>query len=169
MTRRKELLFPDAGIVVWDRRIPPDTRLAGSSPCVIAGVHRDQHLVLDLAALIQGFRARPFATVWRGAGAGIRKPPKEETAERKGAVRARAMGICGWRTARVRRGYSRRRSVLAEPVTADVFARGTARVCRVRGGRVRTGDIAQTSRSCSGAGLEAKAIDGARRDAWRRS
>jgi len=29
-TRRKELLFPDAGIVVGDRKIPPDTRLAGS-------------------------------------------------------------------------------------------------------------------------------------------
>ena len=105
-----------------------------------------------------------------GAGAGVRKPPKEETAGRKGAVGARPMGICGWRTGRVRRGGSRRRSVLAaEPTTADVFDRGTAQVCRVRSGRVRTGDIAQTSRSCSGAGLEAKAIDGARRDAWRRS
>src|SRR5271157_314836 len=53
-TRRKELLFPDAGIVVWDRRIPPDTRLAGSTPCLIVGVHRDQHFALDLAALIRG-------------------------------------------------------------------------------------------------------------------
>ena len=34
-TRRKELLFPDAGIVVRDRKIPPDTRLAGSTPCLI--------------------------------------------------------------------------------------------------------------------------------------
>src|SRR5271165_1864042 len=56
-TRHKELLFPDAGIVVRDRRIPPDTRLAGSSPCLITGVHRDQHLALDLPALIRGFRA----------------------------------------------------------------------------------------------------------------
>src|SRR5271157_6387726 len=55
-TRRKELLFPDAGIVVRDRRIPPDTRLAGSTPCLIVGVHRDQHFALDLAALIRGFR-----------------------------------------------------------------------------------------------------------------
>jgi hypothetical protein len=31
-TRRKELLFPDTGIVVRDLRIPPDTRLVGSSP-----------------------------------------------------------------------------------------------------------------------------------------
>src|SRR5271165_705477 len=55
-TRRKELLFPDAGIVVRDRRIPPDTRLAGSTPCLIVGVHRDQHLALDMVALIRGFR-----------------------------------------------------------------------------------------------------------------
>ena len=33
-TRRKELLFPDAGIVVRDHKIRPDTRLAGSSPCL---------------------------------------------------------------------------------------------------------------------------------------
>ena len=42
--------------MVRDRRIPPDTRLAGSTPCLIVGVHRDQHLALDMAALIRGFR-----------------------------------------------------------------------------------------------------------------
>ena len=36
--------------MVRDRRIPPDTRLAGSTPCLIVGVHRDQHLALDMAA-----------------------------------------------------------------------------------------------------------------------
>ena len=38
--------------MVRDRRIPPDTRLAGSTPCLIVGVHRDQHLALDMAALL---------------------------------------------------------------------------------------------------------------------
>ncbi len=27
-------LLPNAGIVVWDRKIPPDTRLAGSASCL---------------------------------------------------------------------------------------------------------------------------------------
>jgi hypothetical protein len=36
-------------------------------------------------------------------------------------------------------------------------------------GRGRTCDLAQASRSCSGARLEAEAIDGARRDLGRRS
>src|SRR5208337_1818265 len=94
-TRRKELLFPDAGIVVRDRRIPPDTRLAGSSPCLIVGVHRDQHFALDLAALIRGFRTpAPCGTVVRGVGPAFESLPKEETAGRKGAVRLRrSMGI----------------------------------------------------------------------------
>jgi len=74
--------FPDAGIVVWDRRIPPDTRLAGSTPCLIVGVHRDQHLALDMAALIRGFRAPALCDVGTAPGAGARKPPKEETAGR---------------------------------------------------------------------------------------
>src|SRR5271165_3566619 len=50
-TRRKELLFPDAGIVVRDHKIPPDTRLAGSSPCLTNGVRRDQQLAVDFRAL----------------------------------------------------------------------------------------------------------------------
>ena len=41
--------------------IPPDTRLAGSTPCLIVGVHRDQHLALDMAALIRDFGRWPFA------------------------------------------------------------------------------------------------------------
>jgi hypothetical protein len=35
---------------------------------------------------VKGFERRPFATVWRGAGVGVRKPPKKETAGRKGVV-----------------------------------------------------------------------------------
>ena len=170
-TRRKELLFPDAGIVVWDRRIPPDTRLAGSSPCVIARVHRDQHLVLDLAVLIRGFRAPALCDGGTGPGPALESLPRGKPRGGIGSVwRVRLWGFAGggglacdtvvaggaqsWRGNRRRRTFS-----MAE----------LARVCRVRSGRVRTADIAQTSRLCSGAGLEAKAIDGARRDAWRRS
>ena len=89
-TRRKELLFRDAGIVVWDRGIPPDTRLAGSTPCLIVGVHRDHHLALDLAALIRGFRTPALRDGRAASGAGVRKPPKEETAGRLGAGSAGA-------------------------------------------------------------------------------
>jgi len=53
--------------VVWDRRIPPDTRLAGSTPCLIVGVHRDHHFALDLAALIRGF---PTPALCGDGGAG---------------------------------------------------------------------------------------------------
>src|SRR5208282_3614975 len=78
-TRRKELLFPDAGIVVWDRRVPPDTRLAGSTPCLIVGVHRDQHFALDLAALIRGFRTPALcATVVRGSGPAFESLPRRK-------------------------------------------------------------------------------------------
>jgi hypothetical protein len=76
-TRRKELLFPDAGIVVRDLWIPPDTRLVGSSPCLIPGVHRDQHLALDSRALIRGFRAPALATV------GLRPGPAPESLPRR--------------------------------------------------------------------------------------
>jgi hypothetical protein len=79
-TRRKELLFPDAGIMVRDRRIPPDTRLAGSTPCLIPGVHRDHNLALDSPALIRGFRVPALCEGGTAPGAGARKPPKEETA-----------------------------------------------------------------------------------------
>ena len=45
------------------------------------------NLVVDLRALIRGFRTPALCgTVVRDAGAGVRKPPKEETAGRKGAV-----------------------------------------------------------------------------------
>ena len=47
------------------------------------------------------------------------------------------------------------------------FGREDARPWRGRGGRRRTGDLARTSASCSGARLEAKAMGGARREARR--
>ncbi len=94
-TRRKELLFPDAGIVVWDRRIPPDTRLAGSSPCLITGVHQDQHFALDLAALIRGFRTpAPCGMVVRGPGPAFESLPRRKARGGRGLCGgARAMGI----------------------------------------------------------------------------
>src|SRR5271166_1655334 len=111
-TRRKELLFPDAGIVVRDRRIPPDTRLAGSIPCLIVGVHRDHHFALDLAALIRGVSdAGPLRAGGAGCGAGVRKPPKEETAWRFGAGWAGAaygdFGVSDEALVRLRRPASR--------------------------------------------------------------
>jgi hypothetical protein len=35
-----------------------------------------------MSRMVKGFGRRPFATVERGAGAGVQKPPKEETAGR---------------------------------------------------------------------------------------
>src|SRR5271165_584412 len=94
-TRRKELLFPDAGIVVRDRRIPPDTRLAGSIPCLIVGVHRDHHFALDLAALIRGFRTPArYGPAVRGAGPAFESLPRRKPRGGSGQVgRARPMGI----------------------------------------------------------------------------
>src|SRR5271165_2566086 len=51
--------LPDVGIVVRDRMIPPDTRLAGSVPCLLRPeLAETKHLALDLRALIRGFRVR---------------------------------------------------------------------------------------------------------------
>jgi hypothetical protein len=48
--------LPDVGIVVRDRMIPPDTRLAGSVPCLLRPeLAETKHLALDLRALIRGF------------------------------------------------------------------------------------------------------------------
>src|SRR5271165_2689737 len=47
--------LPDVGIVVRDRMIPPDTRLAGSVPCLLRPeLAETKHLALDLRALIRG-------------------------------------------------------------------------------------------------------------------
>jgi len=106
-TRRTELLFPDAGIVVRDRRIPPDTRLAGSTPCLIAGVHRDQHLALDLGALIRGFRAPALATVGWARGRRSKASQGGNCGEVGEAFGERAYGDLriadGWQTRRRRR------------------------------------------------------------------
>ena len=58
--------------MVRDLRIPPDTRLVGSSPCPRPGVHRDQDLGLDSLALIRGFRT-PAPCKDGGAGSGGRR------------------------------------------------------------------------------------------------
>jgi hypothetical protein len=52
---------------------PPDTRLAGSAHCLKVGVHRDQHLGLDLAALIRGFRMPADC----GTALHVRRPASE--------------------------------------------------------------------------------------------
>src|SRR5271165_1256735 len=50
--------LPDVGIVVRDRMIPPDTRLAGSVPCLLRPeLAETKHLALDLRALIRGLQA----------------------------------------------------------------------------------------------------------------
>ena len=80
--------------MVWDRRIPPDTRLAGSTPCLIVGVHRDQHFALDLAALIRGFRTpAPCGTV--GAGSRGRRSKASQGGNR-GEVGGRFGGRALW-------------------------------------------------------------------------
>lgn len=45
--------------------------------------------------MVKGFGRRPIATVEARRRGGVRKPPKEETASRKGRLfeRARAIGI----------------------------------------------------------------------------
>ena len=80
------------------------------------------------------------------------------------------MGICGSRTAGERGVGDRRRSVFSSEAAAlAVFDGDDVRERGVGLGRRRTGDLARASRSCCGARPEAKAIDGARRDARRRS
>ncbi len=86
-------------------------------------------------------------------GAGVRKPPKEETAGRKGRPfgRARPMEISGSRTSRVCRRGGRWRGILAaETMMTSEFGREDARPWRGRGGRGRTDDLERTSASCSG-------------------
>jgi hypothetical protein len=93
-TRRKELLFPDAGIVVRDRMIPPDTRLAGRVSVLRPELAETNIWRLTRGPSYEGFGRRPFADGGTGAGAGVRKPPKEETAGRLGTVwRARLWGF----------------------------------------------------------------------------
>src|SRR5208337_1023859 len=122
-------------------------------------------------AVGEGFRAPALCDGWACAGAGARKPPKEETAGRTGPFGERDYGDLrvadGWRARRRQRGP--RSTFSAEATTAAVFDGDDGRERGVRIGRRRIGDLPRTLRSCSGARLEAEAIDGARRDARRRS
>jgi hypothetical protein len=170
-TRRKELLFPDAGIVVRDRRIPPDTRLAGSSPCLIPGVHRDHNLALDSPALIRGFRTpAPYEAVVRLLGPAFESLPRRKPRGGWGLVRrARPMEILGWRTKRSRDfGRWRRGEFAAKVKATSLFAEDFVSGGRRRGGWRGTGDRVRTSASCSGAWLEAERSGFARRKAGRR-
>jgi hypothetical protein len=83
-TRRKELLFPDAEIVVRDREIQPDTRLTGSASCLLAGARRDHHLAVDFLAVI---RQPPCGDGRAGSGAGVRKIRRRSKLPRKGRAR----------------------------------------------------------------------------------
>jgi len=64
--------------VVRDLRIPPDTRLVGSSPCPRPGVHRDQDLGLDSLALIRGFRAPALCDGREAPGPAFESPPRRK-------------------------------------------------------------------------------------------
>jgi len=69
------------GRLVRDRKFPPDTRLAGSSPCLITGVHRDQHLAIDS----RGTPA-PCGTVVPVAGPAFESLPRRKPRGYRGAV-----------------------------------------------------------------------------------
>ena len=80
--------------MVRDRKIPPDTRLAGSTPCLLTGARRDQLLAVDLRALIRGFRAPAFATVGRAPGPALESLPRRKPRGGWGRVwRARLWGF----------------------------------------------------------------------------
>ena len=146
--------------MVRDHKIPPDTRLAGSSLLSVKSEFAEtNNWWLTYGPSYEGFGRRPLRDVRASCGAGVRKPPKEETAGRKGGrlIRALPMGILGSRTARVcRRGGWWRAILAAGPTAAEVFGREYARAWRERGGRRRTGDLVRTSASCSGARRKAR-------------
>jgi hypothetical protein len=135
--------------VVRDLRIPPDTRLVGSSPCLIPGVHRDQTWRLTRGPSYEGFGRRPLTRRRAGSGAGVRKPPREETAGRLGTVwRARLWGFVGRgrrsseaSATRGGRCFRRKRRRLASLIAAMRGSEGFASVeggqRRSRGRRVR--------------------------------
>ena len=105
-----------------------------------------------------------------GCGAGVRKPPKEETAGRKGRclVGRDLWGFEDRGRLACASGAAVAGSLAAGPATASVFGRENARAWRRGGGRRRTGDLVRASSSCSGARLEAKRSGVARREARRR-
>jgi hypothetical protein len=80
--------------VVRDHKIPPDTRLAGSSPCLTNGVRRDQQLAVDFRALIRGFRAPALCDGATGPGPALESLPRRKPRGGKGTVwRARLWGF----------------------------------------------------------------------------
>ena len=80
---------------------PAGYEVGREPPCLLAGVRRDQHLALDLRALIRGFWTPAPSGRSCGLWAGVRNPPREETAGQKGTPvwSGVPMGILGLRTA----------------------------------------------------------------------
>ena len=119
--------------------------------------------------MVKGFGRRPIATVEARRRGGVRKPPKEETAGRKGsrgrdlwgfAGRGRSAGV-GPEAAgrRLRRSEGRWRACSIVQMRGLSASRRAKRLCRGL----------WTLPSWSGARLEGKAIGSAIWDAGRRS
>ncbi len=73
-TRRKKLPLPDAGIVVRGHRIPPDTRLAGSSPCLTNRSSPRPKRWLTFRPSYEVFGCRPFV---QSSGARLSGPDSD--------------------------------------------------------------------------------------------
>src|SRR5271165_6866045 len=83
--------LPDVGIVVRDRMIPPDTRLAGSVPCLLRPeLAETKHLALDLRALIRGLSPFPQEP----GGRRLRHRPRKDRGGPKIRRRVRAADQC---------------------------------------------------------------------------
>ena len=106
--------------MVRDRRIPPDTRLAGSTPCLIVGVHRDQHLALDMGPSYEGFGRRPLARTRRDVRRGRRsKAPQGGNRVLEGRWR-RVHALWGFRDRRGRNGLMALSVMAIAPVSHEV-------------------------------------------------
>ena len=125
-------------------------------------------LTASRGAIGEGFRTPALCGRWGGRGAGVRKPPKEETAGRKGPFGGRDLWGFEGRGGSARGGPGPAGRVFAstEATTASLFDREDARPGASAAGR-GSAELVRTSPSCSGARLEAKAIGVARREARR--
>ena len=131
----------------------------GVRPVCQIGVHRDQQLVVDLRALIRGFRTPALCRTVAGVlGPAFESLPRRKPRVGGDAVRSGA----AYGDFRIGDGlrFSPRgwwRPILAAGLTmAGVSGREYGRAWRGRGGRRRAGDLVRTSASCSGARLEAR-------------
>ena len=120
---------------------------------------------------VKGFGRRPQHDMVCRRGAGVRKPPKEETAGRMGSVWPRAtygdLKVTGGLSASAR---DRVTSVLAVWTKASgAFGLGRVGVWRERGAGSGLAGRAKTASACSGARPEWKKVGVARQEARRRS